>query len=59
MLYGHSAAQEYNIDEGYQLDLKASILLEVSACPRDSKEVLFHLASFLLEDLGTAPFRRT
>jgi hypothetical protein len=32
---------------------KSSILREVSACPRDSRVVLFRLASFLLEALST------
>ena len=33
------------------LDLKSSILREVSACPRGLKKVLFHLITFLLEAL--------
>jgi len=33
------------------LDLKSSILREVSACPRDPKAVLFRLAQFLFEAL--------
>jgi hypothetical protein len=38
------------------LDLKPSILIEVSACSLDDKAVLFRLASFLLEAIGSVPF---
>ena len=34
------------------LDLKSAILREVSACPRDTKAVLFRLVKFLLEALA-------
>jgi hypothetical protein len=55
MLSGHSAAQEikhiYESLSVVLLDLKSSILREVSTCHRGPKAVMFRLAKFLMEAL--------
>jgi hypothetical protein len=41
------------VNQWFLLYLESSILREVSACPQGPKAVLFRLAKFLFEALGT------
>jgi hypothetical protein len=54
MLSGHEIKHLGKFNNGC---VGPQILIEVYACPWGDKAVLFHLASFRLEALGTVTFR--